>query len=95
VIHEGADTEQFATAKKHIEWAQRVYFLGFGYHATNLGRLGVPESLKAKSPICGTTYGLTDQELYLVNKRLGRKLMDVGRGCDTLEFLRHAPPLDG
>ena len=44
-------------AKFHLENAEKVLFLGFGYHDTNLRRLGIA-SLSDKNKMVGTSVGL-------------------------------------
>lgn len=59
VIHEGTDeSEEFKQAHELITKAQQLYFLGFGYHPTNLRRLN-PDVLKKPKKIKGTVYELS------------------------------------
>ena len=48
---------EFLTAMKWIHNAQALYFLGFGYNATNMARLGIDE-LRRPSKVMGTAYKL-------------------------------------
>jgi hypothetical protein len=48
VLHQGAeDTVQqnFKTAQEWLQWAERVLFLGFGFHKDNVERLAIYETL--------------------------------------------------
>ncbi len=59
VIHEGTDeSEEFKQAHELIANAQQLYFLGFGYHPTNLRRLN-PRVLMQPKKIMGTSYELS------------------------------------
>lgn len=60
IIPEGTrDTPEFLRARKLIFKAEQLYFLGFGYHPTNLKRLGVDFLERLPSKIMGTTLGLS------------------------------------
>ncbi len=61
IIHEditGRD-EEFSQAKALLKNAERIYFLSFGYNATNMSRLGVTA---ISTTAQGTGLGLTDNE---------------------------------
>lgn len=62
------DTDEFQEAHSLIIAAERVYFLGFGYHPENMERLklpfpGTPEH-SGQRQIRGTRHGLTDAEVH-------------------------------
>ena len=48
IIFEAGANEEFPRARKAIETADYIFFLGFGYHEENMQRLGMPLA-KAKS----------------------------------------------
>ena len=50
-------------AKRLINEAYRVFFLGFGYAKKNLGVLGIPGVFGAQQRIYGTALSLTDREI--------------------------------
>jgi hypothetical protein len=56
-----AKTDAFNEARKRIESAKVLYYIGFGYHANNIKRLGI-KSLKKPQKIMGTTLGLGKTE---------------------------------
>ncbi len=59
VIHEaGKDTDELKQARKWIVECKRLYFLGFGYHPSNVERLRI-ESLTEKKHMMGTMQGLS------------------------------------
>ena len=83
IIHEditGRD-EEFTQAKALLKHAERIYFLGFGYNATNMARLGV-------TTISGTAQGLTDHERGQTMAAVGRKIGSLPFDC--IGLLRHA-----
>lgn len=61
VMHEGLeDTVQghFEKAKKWLQWADRILFLGFGFHDNNVKRLDLARILRKDQKISGTCLGL-------------------------------------
>ena len=70
VIHEGTDeTNELKQARQLITGSNQLYFLGFGYHPTNLTRLGV-DVLRKPPKVMGTVYGLSYERIKEI-KRLG------------------------
>ena len=81
IIHEdiaGRDRE-FAEAKRILNLADQIYFLGFGYNQTNMERLGV-DKIKG-GVVYGTGYGLTDHERDATMDAVGRKITIVNQHC--------------
>ncbi|KPK77106.1 MAG: hypothetical protein AMJ89_03050 [candidate division Zixibacteria bacterium SM23_73] len=75
VISEDVDTSpEFDHAFKLMKDAERIYFLGFGYHEMNLRRLKI-DKLDNKELI-GTSYGLGLAEIKAINEKWGIKLPD-------------------
>lgn len=74
VIHEVSDdTPELETARTWISNCERLYFLGFGYHQSNLDRLAIESAGKEKKAIMGTTMGLSldrRQHMFELIKRL-------------------------
>lgn len=68
IIHESTDrTAEFDQGVELLEKAERIYFLGFGYHPTNVRRLRVFNSewdaeRKQRQTVSGTTLGIEIQE---------------------------------
>ena len=50
------ETDAKDAAQSYLRQAKAVYFLGFGYHPTNLKQLGIPESINHAS-VAGTARG--------------------------------------
>lgn len=67
IIHEGeANTDSLKIARQWIQTAERILFLGFGYHPLNLRRLGFDDSGRSPNPgvdVWGTVRGLEEQEI--------------------------------
>ncbi len=62
VIYERTD-ERINKARKIIQAAERIFFLGFGYAEENLEALGLPGILNGEQEIYGTAKGLSDKEI--------------------------------
>lgn len=56
-------TDEFDLAFEELKSAKDINFLGFGYHETNMTRLGLKE-LGSGAPVSGTIYGLSAQDIY-------------------------------
>jgi hypothetical protein len=92
IVHElGSDDPLFLKARAAIAEASRVYFIGFGYGATNIERLGhLPRDIH----VAGSGFKLTDTERATAAERL--RMHDHTRLIDAnaSDFLRNVPPLD-
>ncbi|MFC1603466.1 hypothetical protein ACFL5F_00425 [Planctomycetota bacterium] len=60
--------EEFQEARRLIANAEALYFLGFGYHETNMDRLGIDASVKP-SKVMGTAYGLDYQRIREIERK--------------------------
>lgn len=63
VLHEGPDDavrQNFKTAKEWLKWAERILFLGFGFHKDNVERLALNEILREymSKQVAATCLGL-------------------------------------
>lgn len=104
IIHEIKDgkakfsNDHFREAHKAIEQAEKVYFLGFGFHYDNVRRLGVDWSKKDNGKIFATMPGTSPGEYVQLIKRLEplgltSKLMpQSGHICENV--FRHVSPLE-
>ena len=71
VIHEGSeDTKEYIEAREILQWAKRIFFIGFGYNHEALKRLQPHLWANQNKRICGTAYGLTPAERIEVLQRL-------------------------
>lgn len=90
--------EEFQSAFKLLSEAERIYFLGFGYHPTNIERLGI-QNLARKNqalhyantklvhaPMMGTAFGMEEAEILSVQNRWEIGMPD--NTSDSLLFLR-------
>ena len=80
-------------ARELLTGAKRVCFLGFGYHAFNVDRLKIGESLDLSTTIFGTTCGLIGMEIQKAKNRLAEALgggidLNFGSFTDNLDILR-------
>jgi hypothetical protein len=86
VISENKDTSpEFDHAFKLMKDAERIYFLGFGYHEMNLRRLKIDKL--NKDWLRGTSYGLGLAETRVINDKWRITLPDSH--LKVLEFLRN------
>jgi hypothetical protein len=69
-------------AKRLINEAERVFFLGFGYAKDNLDVLGIPDVFGEKQQIYGTALGLTDREIEHVGSDI-KMPVNAGSGSFT------------
>lgn len=93
VVHQdiGRDRE-FGRARAMIDKAERIIFLGFGWHDENLERLGLKD-LDVTRPMWGSTLGLEAMEVFtLCQKWTCLSLHDSG--FENLTFLRKKVVLD-
>lgn len=91
IVHEGADdSPEFIRARELIREAERVYFLGFGYHETNVKRLGILECLQ-QAPLkrfLGSGFGLEPMECESIQNSLFKDRLRIAQAHDALSFLR-------
>lgn len=73
-------TEEFKQARDWVRWAKALYFLGFGYHRTNMERLGT-ECFQVPK-LMGTGYRLGLGEKNYIRReskdRLGHRILYEG-----------------
>jgi len=98
---ESPPDQQHHRAAAELYQAERIVFLGFGYHPDNLRTLKVPEVLQQGCPqtkdgtryVCGTAYGLKEAERHLVLTQLQGTTELLPASYDCLELLRQSPKL--
>jgi hypothetical protein len=64
-------SEEFQKAYKLIEWADRIFFLGFSFDKTNLERLNI--SLMNQKEIIATSHGLEKTKVDWVNTYFAKR----------------------
>jgi hypothetical protein len=87
IIHEDIDDVRdadFALAKKLLNEAEQILFLGFGYDPINLERLKIRDINPNGKTIRGTSWGLGQSELKEVLRNCGDKISLHGEVCYTL-----------
>ena len=93
---------EFTAAHEILKKAQRIYFLGFGYHNVNLERLRLDQlpkpllkelpSLRSDFHMTGTTLGLGATQRMAITRKWHIELSAIQH--DTLRFLRENAFLD-
>jgi hypothetical protein len=81
IIHEdiaGRDAEFAEAHRLLLDWADQIYFLGFGYNSTNMARLRIAEINK---PAQGTGFGLTELERGQIMAATGARISIIGHDC--------------
>jgi hypothetical protein len=61
VLHQGTDDavqQNFKTAQEWLKWADKILFLGFGFHEDNVERLALREIIPSKKGVLATCLGL-------------------------------------
>ena len=84
------ESEDFQKAYKLIEWADRIFFLGFSFDITNLKRLNI--SLMTHKTIIGTAYGLEPARYNWVKNYFNNKAhteIHLHNDKDALSLLQH------
>ena len=84
-------TEEFHYAFDQLFVAERIYFLGFGYHELNLKRLRMKD-IKEVSLLKGTCYGMAQTDINAIKSKY--KISFAPRKIDTLDFLSDHAPLE-
>ena len=84
VLQDPIRDEIVSKAKKAIENAQIVCFLGFNYHPTNLTRLGIPDTIKKmQAYVFGSAMGVEPGRQSWVKGRFDQRieLGDINQSC--------------
>jgi hypothetical protein len=86
-------SDTWTNAQAAVRLAERVLFIGFGYHAENLQKiLPKQEPYFKAGPVVGTSYGMTNAERKAISQKYA---IDIDEdGMLPLEFLRNNDPLD-
>ena len=95
IVHEEIDQRVLETAHEWIVSAQRIAFIGFGYHRINIQRLNmhVPHP---SAVIWGTTLGFSGIESETIERRFGNRgqtRLRLNCPFDALTFLREVDVL--
>src|SRR5262249_25641312 len=88
LVQEEIDTDIVDLARRWIQDAARVCFLGCGYHRFTLSRLGVPDILVGKM-VHGTTYQMPAGPRSVLKDRFGSVEISLQEpGVSVADFLR-------
>jgi hypothetical protein len=88
IIHEQVDEEGIASARRMLQWAERVCFLGFGYHPMNLERLQVERLVFPRWQLMGTGYKFRAGDHGAVIRRMPDKFDLKHNGVTVLDLLQ-------
>lgn len=84
--------ERLASSRKHLQRAELVLFLGFGYHATNMRRLGFEGERVEHRQVCGTCLGMENPQRRRIHNMYGVDVHDTSdiylERASILEYLR-------
>jgi len=88
-------TELFVQAYDHLCHAERIAFIGFGYHAKSVARLRPGEwNVAGKLRPFGTTVGLKSLEIAAIETLFSGRISLAKPDCDALSFLRESFTLE-
>lgn len=96
IVHESADDTTFSTAHRLLTSAQKICFLGFGYHLDNLERLRLnrlPEHTKIFGSVLGLGEAKKQDVQSFFNQTCNRHAQMGKRGQDVLQLLGYYPIL--
>ena len=84
---DGRDAE-FTHARELLDEAERVYILGFGFHRTNVERLGL-NKLTKKDKSLATGYGLTQREQGDIRNHITDGCVAINSEFRCIDFCRN------
>lgn len=88
----GEDTSMIITTQSLLAEAENVYFLGFGYHQSNLDKLNLSKIKKCNN-IVGTCYKENIHNQRSIKEYFDNKIKLSGIDCDIYQFiLKHFDP---
>ena len=94
LVHEEVEGPTLKAAVGAMANAERVCFLGFGYHAMNMRRLCLPQDVRLESyatkPMYGTRLGMTDGE-WMPVAQATKSLNFNNYNQSVIQFLRAQP----
>jgi len=102
IIHSGSsDPEVFEQIHRQLLAAQHICYLGFGYHETNMDRMGVRTSPHgSNAQVYGSVYGFGQSQISRVEKLLeiyitgNPRQIHLGNPVhECLKFLQESVPL--
>jgi hypothetical protein len=94
IVHEEIEEAKIDLCHQWLDGADTIVFLGFGYHQSNIRRLGMDRDRIHKTNILGTAYGLTEAEAMRARRRFAegwQPEMYCGKSClGLLRDVEHA-----
>ena len=95
ILHEDLDRDnQFLEARQILSEAEKIYFLGFGFHQINLKRLDIV-NLSGNKAIFGTSIGFSRNEKLEICRNVNNKIIpDYLKDVDIIKIFREFWALD-
>ena len=94
IIQDGKPSEELKNDSAHyLENAANVCFLGFGYHPTNVRRLGIDEFVPPDAKVYGTCFRMMNAEIDRARRLFEREIEFGSPNHDALMLLRDLPVL--
>ncbi len=98
IIHEDIQgNKEFKEARDALQWAQQIFFVGFGYDPINVARLEPQSWITADKSIRGTAFSMTAEEQKQARRALINEPLRQGEYNIKLEekkaadFFRELP----
>ena len=88
IISEDLSSPEYSLAEKFMNESDVIYITGFGYHPTNVRRLGLKKLLEVGKQVTMNTYGKTVSELMRVFGDQTDKVLANNKEKTNLQFLR-------
>jgi hypothetical protein len=96
IIHEEIEADnQLKKAHALMNQANRIFFLGFGYHRLNVSRLQPGFASSSYGKVHGTAFRLEEREKHFISTlfRGAARISLADSHTDTLKFLRNSTEL--
>jgi hypothetical protein len=88
IIHEASERDSpFSEARDLIAKADRLYFLGFGYHPINMQRLAIPFGKLGELQVHGSGFGLSPARKHALETRYSGLNLCRHSTAKSTEFL--------
>ena len=86
-----SESAEFSRAYKLLAESQLIYFIGFGYNTTNMGRLRILDALRTSvKSVYGSAFNILPADLHPIKKYFKPRSIILGeKSWDGLLFLRH------
>jgi hypothetical protein len=83
----GENDSASVEAENLLKNTQNIYFLGFGYHQSNLNKLNL-ETINICPNVSGTCFGESAHNQDSIKDYFGKRIGLTGMGCDVFQFIQ-------